>query len=127
MTPKQIFQFVILLCFMFCSCNPNKSYSITRYISGNNSVEVYKILGKVIDADTGEPIIGAEIKIGSKRATSDIEGKYVIISSKVGQVDVEISSVGYYKIKEKIKTVIGLSIELNFFLAPEEVIIQEVT
>lgn len=55
-----------------------------------------KCLGIVKDAGTGEPIIGASVRLkGSKTGSiSDISGKFTLSNVKIGQ-EIEISSIGY--------------------------------
>lgn len=62
------------------------------YQQSNNG----KCLGVVKDAGTGEPIIGASVRLkGSKTGSiSDISGKFTLSNVKIGQ-EIEISSIGY--------------------------------
>src|SRR2546425_3807570 len=56
-----------------------------------------KIVGKVTDAQTGEPIINANILVvGTQRGSvTDIDGKYTIIAVPGGTVTVRASILGY--------------------------------
>lgn len=56
-----------------------------------------KIAGKVIDAETREPLIGANvIVVGSTMgAASDFEGDYYIINVRPGTYELKVSMVGY--------------------------------
>ena len=58
-----------------------------------------KIQGHVKDADTGEPLFGANvILIGTNLgAATDLDGNYFIINVPVGTYQVQASSVGYTK------------------------------
>lgn len=55
-----------------------------------------RITGKIIDEETGEPLPGVTVRIGSKGTTSGIDGAFSIILFK-GKYEAEISSVGYGK------------------------------
>lgn len=56
-----------------------------------------KIAGKVIDKETGEPLIGANVLIvgSSMGAASDIEGDYYIINVPPGTYELKVSMIGY--------------------------------
>lgn len=56
-----------------------------------------KISGKILDAKTGEALIGANIVIlnTSLGGTTDIEGQYFIINIPPGKYDVKVSYIGY--------------------------------
>lgn len=53
--------------------------------------------GKVIDSDTGEPLIGASVIVPGARigGIADLQGEYVIKNVPVGNVILEFSYVGY--------------------------------
>ena len=55
------------------------------------------IKGVVTDADNGEPIIGATIKVKetSKAAVTDMDGKYSITGLTTGRYTIEASYIGY--------------------------------
>lgn len=56
-----------------------------------------KIAGLVIDAETNEPLIGANVVVvgTSFGATTDIEGRFVILSVQPGSYDLRATYVGY--------------------------------
>ncbi|MCF7824114.1 MAG: carboxypeptidase-like regulatory domain-containing protein [Candidatus Marinimicrobia bacterium] len=56
-----------------------------------------KIIGKVTDADTGEPLIGVNIQLmnTSMGTTTDMDGQYVILNIHPGVYTVRYSYVGY--------------------------------
>jgi hypothetical protein len=58
---------------------------------------VGKISGKVIDADTKEPLIGANIVLLNTNlgAATDIDGNYFILNITPGTYEVKVSYVGY--------------------------------
>ncbi|MDH7515995.1 MAG: TonB-dependent receptor [Bacteroidota bacterium] len=59
-----------------------------------------KIAGKVTDRETGEPLIGANVKVeGTTRgATTNVHGEYVILNVPIGKVTLVASYVGYQTI-----------------------------
>ena len=62
-----------------------------------------KISGVVNDAQTGEPLIGANVLIvGTSIGTStDVEGTYFIINVPAGKYDVQVSMIGYEKVMQR--------------------------
>ena len=56
-----------------------------------------KIIGKVTDSSTGEPLPGASILIqGTQRGTlSDIEGNYQLLQVPIGQYKITVSYILY--------------------------------
>ncbi len=56
-----------------------------------------KITGRVVDAETGEPLVGANVVVvGSFRgAATDLEGEYIILNLSPGIYSVTISVMGY--------------------------------
>lgn len=69
--------------------------SVTGLQAGNTG----KIAGTVVDANSGEPIPGANIIIvgSSFGASSDINGEFYIINIPPGDYDVECIVIGYQK------------------------------
>ncbi len=62
-----------------------------------------KIVGKVIDKETGEPLIGANILVKGTYfgAAADMEGEFMIPNIPPGKYIVVISAVGYHKVTIK--------------------------
>ncbi len=89
-----------------------------------------KIVGKVIDKKTREPLPGVNIilkgtTIGS---ATDINGSYVILNVPPGSYDVLAKMVGYQTVEQKdVKVVSGLTTNLNFEISMQSVNLQEVT
>ncbi len=79
-----------------------------------------KIVGKVTDSGTGEPIIGANVivvgtTIGS---TTDVDGKFTIIGAPTGIVSVRAGLVGYQDvIYNEVKVNPDQTTQLNFKIA----------
>ncbi len=89
-----------------------------------------KLAGKIVDTDTGEPLIGANIIIlnTSLGAACDIDGNYFILNISPGTYDVQVSFVGYSsKIVKNVRVVGGITYELNENLSPgiamEEIVV----
>ena len=77
---------------------------------------VGKISGKVIDADTKEPLIGANIILMNTNsgAATDLDGNYFILNITPGTYQVKISYVGYApKTYEDVRIVANITYELN--------------
>jgi hypothetical protein len=88
-----------------------------------------KIAGVVVDATTGEPLIGATIVVvGTKLgAKTDIEGNYTILNVPPGVYEIRASYVGYQnKTLKNIKVNIDLTAKADFKMGAEEVQTQEV-
>lgn len=94
--------------------------------------ETGKIAGKIKDASTGEPLIGANIIVISKivngkeepmqftlGASSDVEGDYYILNVAPGIYNVKASYVGYQsQIQTNIRVYVDKTTEVNFTLSP---------
>lgn len=90
--------------------------SSTSFLSAQNGV----IKGKIIDADTKEPLIGAAVMIKGTTlgSASDLDGNYTIINVKPGKYTLNTSYVSYKPVvKENIvvesdkETILNLSLE----------------
>ncbi|MDP2366079.1 MAG: TonB-dependent receptor, partial [Ignavibacteria bacterium] len=78
-----------------------------------------RISGKVIDQQTGEILIGANILIvgSSLGAASDVNGDYLITSISAGEYNVRASYIGYQDVTvSNLKVTSGLTTRLNFEL-----------
>ncbi len=75
-----------------------------------------KLAGKIVDSETGEPLIGANVVImnTSLGAAADLDGRYFILNITPGTYDVQLSFVGYgTKIIQDVRIVAGITYELN--------------
>jgi outer membrane receptor protein involved in Fe transport len=75
-----------------------------------------KLAGRITDAQTGEPLIGANIIIEntSLGAASDFDGYYFILNITPGTYTLKISYVGYStKTIQNVRIVAGLTYEIN--------------
>ncbi|MEA3297133.1 MAG: TonB-dependent receptor, partial [candidate division Zixibacteria bacterium] len=83
-----------------------------------------KISGQVIDAESGEPIVGATIRIAEVNlgTMTDEEGDYFIINMPIGKHDVSVSSVGFEGIvKKDVRVLVGLTTPVDFTMQSEVV------
>ena len=83
---------------------------------------VGKISGKIIDADTQEELIGANIIILGTNlgAATDIEGNYFILNITPGTYNVKVSYVGYAaKTIQEVRVVANITYELNIELSTD--------
>jgi len=75
-----------------------------------------KLAGKIIDADTGEPLIGANVILlnTNQGAATNLDGNYFILNIRPGNYDVKFSYVGYSsKTIQDVRIVAGITYELN--------------
>lgn len=88
MQPKTTYPFKGFLFFIFFATITSLSYS-------------QNIKGKVFDAKTGEPLAGAIVHLkDTKYSTAvNLDGTYLFKNIKPGKYDVQVTSVGYRKIK----------------------------
>ena len=88
-----------------------------------------KIAGKIIDAKTKEPLIGANILIvgTSMGAASDVDGNYFIINIPPGVYEVKASEIGYAPIIIKdVRVSADQTTRLNFEMSEKAVQIKSV-
>ncbi|HEY4611354.1 MAG TPA: TonB-dependent receptor [Bacteroidota bacterium] len=88
-----------------------------------------KIIGYVIDSETSEPIIGANVFLEGtmKGAATDIEGKFTIANVTPGTYTLIISVVSYTKQRiENLTVAEAQMVQLNIVLKPEVIQTQEV-
>jgi outer membrane receptor protein involved in Fe transport len=94
---------------------------------------VGKMSGKVIDADTKETLIGANIILLNTNlgAATDIDGNYFILNITPGTYEVKVSYVGYApKTIQEVRVVANITYELNVelstdFTLPEIVVVDK--
>ncbi len=83
-----------------------------------------KISGTVTDAQTGQPIVGATIRVvGTDVATkTDDDGEYFVISLPSGKWNISATHVGFEPItKEGVRVLIDLTTPVDFSLEPAAV------
>lgn len=88
-----------------------------------------KITGKVADAATGEPLVGAQIILAGTTygASTDVDGEYVIIKVPPGSYDISAGILGYRKVVSKnVKISVDLTTTLDFKLTQSAISLGEV-
>jgi hypothetical protein len=83
-----------------------------------------KIRGKVTDAGTGEPLVGANVVVvgTSMGAATNVSGEYIILNVPTGTYTLRTSYVGYQTITlSNIRVNEGLTAEAEFKLPAEGV------
>jgi len=88
-----------------------------------------KIDGTVVDAETGDPLYGANIVIDgtSQGAAADADGYFYIINVDPGQYTLLVSMVGYKTIrKEQVNVGIDRTTTLKFTMQPTSIMGEEV-
>jgi len=91
-------------------------------IPGFAQTGVGKLSGKVIDADTREPLIGANLLLVNTTlgTATDLSGEYFILNITPGNYDVKVSYVGYApKTIANVRIVAGITYELNIELSTD--------
>jgi len=82
-----------------------------------------KVVGKVTDLETGEPLIGANVLIESTSlgAATDENGDFIILNVPPGSYSIKARYIGYREqIKQKVSVAVNLTTEVNFNLPTEE-------
>jgi len=79
-----------------------------------NSGERHSVKGTVTDAGTGEPLIGATVRVvgSSKGALTDVDGNYTMTSMAPSD-EIEISYIGYKTRRQLVGDVALLNVQLS--------------
>ncbi len=88
-----------------------------------------KIAGKIIDAESGEPLIGANVMlVGTLQgAAADLDGNYFVLNIQPGLYDVKVSAIGYSSVTvSKARVSIDLTTRLDFQLRGEAIAMDEI-
>ena len=88
-----------------------------------------KVAGKVLDAQTGEPLVGVNVMLVGTTlgASSDIEGEYFILNIPPGTYTVKASAVGYSPITvTAVRVTADQTTRVPFSIKPETVEIEDV-
>ncbi len=88
-----------------------------------------RLEGTVVDAETSEPIPGANVFIPeiNKGTATDSEGSFFISSITPGSYEVEFSFVGYQRIRQSVTITSGETVELTIELHPSEMMLNGIT
>ncbi len=79
-----------------------------------------KVSGVVVEAETGEPIVGATVQVVGTQigTTTDIDGEYFIINLPGGKYDVTVNQMGYEPVtKTGVRVLVDLTTPLDFDLS----------
>lgn len=88
-----------------------------------------KITGRVVDDKTNEPLIGVNVYIEGAfiGATTDVNGRYVILNVQPGKYSLTASMIGYAKVTKKdVEVFIDRTTEVNFRLKDVSIQIQDI-
>ncbi len=114
----------IAICFVLCSV-----FALTSFAQDLDDVT---ISGRIADSNNA-PIVGAtvtatEIETGIERTViANDEGRYKIIELQPGTYKVKVSATGFgAKEKINLQTVSGQSVQLDFALAPADVVAEQI-
>lgn len=97
-------------------------FALMLISTGFSQTGVGKLSGKVVDATTKEPLIGANIIIENSGlgAATDINGDYFILNISPGTYSIRFSYVGYApKTITEVRIVAGITFELNLELSTD--------
>jgi TonB-dependent receptor len=81
------------------------------------------IKGKVVDSQTGDPLIGANVVLQSTSlgAAADLEGRFNIRNVSPGKWTVKVSYIGYVAVTQEMTVVENEAAQLDFRLNPQAI------
>lgn len=94
-----------------------------------NAQTAGKISGKVLEAETGDPLVGANVMIVGTNmgGATDLDGVYFILNVPPGKYDIQASVVGFQKVVQQgVIVSVGRTSTVDFVLSVEAVELQEV-
>jgi TonB-dependent receptor len=85
------------------------------------------IRGQVVDGETGDPLIGANVIIvnTSLGVATDINGEFYLSFVPAGKVSIKVSSLGYATMIKEIEVVSGAAVKKQIFRLPPQTITGE--
>lgn len=86
------------------------------------SVATGRVVGKLVDAETGDPLIGANVLLEGTTlgASSDLDGTFVVMNVPPAAYTVVVMYVGYRETRvENVKVAPGQSVKLDLSVKPE--------
>ncbi len=89
-----------------------------------NASNTGKVSGKVIDAETGQPLPGANVILEGTTlgSSTDIDGRYVILNVPPGIYTVAASFIGYQRMRvTDTRVSVGFTTTVNFTLKPGDI------
>ena len=113
-----IFALLIFVCSTLCAADPGKDKSGSA------------ITGRIIDAQTGEPLIGATIMLENKfgGTKSNLDGEYLIKGLSPGKYTLQVSNIGYVRLlTEDIKVSENEPTIVNIRLSQKPIALKDIT
>jgi len=107
-----------------------KALTITLLLLPLIAIGSGKINGRVIDKESKQPLIGANVVIvgTSYGAATDLQGEFSIIEVPIGVFTVRAGYIGYSAVEvQNVRICNGLTTEVNFELTTKEIELQLVT
>lgn len=111
---------------------PLKYFFVVLLFTASVVTETGNIKGKITDAKTGEPLVGANVVIltHSWGAATDTKGEFEINNIPTGTYSVKVSYVGYEsktieKVMVKAKKTFSLNIQLNVDFTISEIVVAD--
>src|SRR5437667_2332164 len=84
------------------------------------------IRGRVTDATTQQPLAGATISIGTHRALSPVDGRYVVAAAPAGTCSSRARLIGYARAAQQVTVAGGDTLVVDFALAAQAVSLSEI-
>ena len=84
------------------------------------------IRGRVTDATTQQPLAGATISIGTHRALSQGDGRYVVAAAPAGTDSMRARLIGYARAAQQVTVAGGDTLVVDFALAAQAVSLSEI-
>ena len=84
------------------------------------------IRGRVTDAASQQPLAGATVTIGARRALSEADGRYIISAVPAGTDSIRARLIGYARGAQQVTVAGGDTLVVDFALSPQAVSLSEV-
>ena len=106
-----------------------KRFCIALLFSAAQSLAAQQVSGRVTDAQTGEPLIGANVLAENYNTgtATDSSGRYQLKLPEPGSVDISVSFIGYQGSAQSLMVLKNQKLKLNFKLKARETELDEIT
>jgi len=96
--------------------------------AANDAAVQGTIAGRVTDARSGQPVVGAQVFIPGTGigGLTDRDGRYALVNVSPGTVVVRVQTIGYASVERTATVVSGQTVTLDFALVPEAISLDEV-
>jgi len=130
--------FVLLWLFgIVCTYNIKAAYIPDKHVVSSHLLKGIDFLeesrlgnlkGKVVDSETKEPLIGANIRVKDLPfgTITDLSGEFLLLGLPDGQIEIIVSYLGYETYSDIIQIEEGQTIDVRFALTPSAINIGEV-